>query len=80
MMHKALLYTLKHNFFICLGAIFVMIATSIIDWVFDTEITDRIDEVFTDNKDKTLPRNKRQEILTNYQKEKDKNISGLWDN
>ncbi len=72
-------HTLKHNFFICLGAIFVMIATSIIDWVFDTEITDRIDEVFTDNKDKTLPRNKRQEILTNYQKEKDKNIKLIHD-
>lgn len=71
--------TLKHNFFICLGAFFVMLATSIIDWVFDTELTTKIDEAFTDNKDKTLPRNERQEILANYQNQKDKNIKLIHD-
>ena len=66
-------HALKHNFFTITGGVAAYLLAKVVDFIIGTELADKIDKAFTDNKNKVLPRNKRQEIQNNYQKEKDRN-------
>lgn len=67
-------HVLKHNFVSGVVYLTAILLTSIVDGVAGTSISDKLEEWFSDNKDKVLSQQQRQKILVNYRKEKVKNI------